>query len=52
VFVGKHNDYVILNGYMFCGLQLCIPNSSLWERIIRELYGEGHFGQDKTLALV
>ena len=52
VFVGKRNDYVTLNGYLFRGLQLCILDSSLREQIIRELHGEGHFGRDKTLALV
>jgi hypothetical protein len=52
VFVSKRNDYVILNGYLFLGLQLCIPDSSLSEQIIQELHREGHFGRDKTLALV
>jgi len=52
VSVSKRNDYVILNGYLFCGLQLCIPDNSLREQIIRELHGEGHFGRKKTLALV
>ena len=52
VSIGKRNDYVTLNGYLFRGLQLCIPDSSLREQIIRELHGEGHFGRDKTLALV
>jgi hypothetical protein len=52
VSVSKRNDYVILNGYPFRGLQLCIPDNSLREQIIRELHGEGHFGRNKTLALV
>jgi hypothetical protein len=50
--LSKCSDYVILNGYLFCGLQLCISDSSLREQIILELHGEGHFGRDKTLALV
>ena len=32
-------------------MQLCIPKSSLGEKIIRELYREGHFDIDKTLIL-
>lgn len=31
VSVSKRNDYVILNGYLFRGSQLCIPDSSLRE---------------------
>jgi hypothetical protein len=28
---GEYNDYVMLNGYLFCGLQLCILDCSLKE---------------------
>ena len=52
VSIGKRNDYVTLNGYLFRGLQLCISDSSLREQIIRELHGEGQFWRDKTLPLV
>ncbi|GLT54897.1 hypothetical protein SLA2020_280560 [Shorea laevis] len=52
VSAGKRSDYILLNGYLFRGSQLCIPDSSLREQIIRELHGEGHFGRDKTLALI
>lgn len=40
------------NGYLFRGLQLCIPYCSLREQIIRELHSWGHFGRDKTFALI
>ena len=31
---------------------MCIPESSLREKIIKELHSERHFGRDKTLALM
>lgn len=37
---------------MFQGLQLCIPDCSLRQQIVSVLHNEGHFGRDKTLALI
>ncbi|GKA00780.1 putative nucleotidyltransferase, ribonuclease H [Tanacetum coccineum] len=34
------------------GNQLCIPDTSLRLKIIKELHGEGHVGRDRTLKLV
>ncbi|GKF89244.1 putative reverse transcriptase domain-containing protein, partial [Tanacetum coccineum] len=31
--------------------QLCIPDTSLRLKIIKELHGEGHVGRDRTLQL-
>ena len=49
------NSMYIQDGFLFQGNQLCTPNSSLREQIIRELHGRGlggHMGKDKTIALV
>ena len=40
------------DGFLFKGNQLCIPDCSLCLKIIKELYGEGHVGHDRTLKLV
>lgn len=47
---GKHDSFILHDDFLFNGLQLSILDCSLREHIIQELYGVGHFGQDKTLA--
>ncbi|GKA47368.1 transposon ty3-I gag-pol polyprotein [Tanacetum coccineum] len=52
---GPSQQFSKLNGYLFKGARLCIPLCSLSEAIILEgnVGGlAGHFGHDKTLALL
>ena len=48
----KRFDFLIHDGFLFKGNQLCIPNSSLCLRVIQELHNEGHMGRDKTMKLM
>lgn len=46
-------DYLVQDGYLFKGSRLCIPRSSLRDKLIRELHSSsmsGHVGRDKTIA--
>jgi hypothetical protein len=46
---------LLQDGFLFKHNHLCIPQCSLREAIIKEAHGgglAGHFGRDKTLALV
>lgn len=48
----ERTDFLLQDGFLFHGLQLCIPMSSLRFQIIQELHNEGHVGRDRTLHLV
>lgn len=48
-------DYMIQDGLLFKNDQLCIPNRSMRENLIKEKHSGGlggHFGQDKTYDLL
>jgi hypothetical protein len=46
-------NYLIQDGLLFKGNQLCIPNFSMRENLVKEKHNgglAGHFGHDKTFA--
>lgn len=49
---GTHDDYVLLDGFIFSDNRLCVPDCSWRLQIITELHIEGHVGHDRTLQLV
>ncbi|GKB36220.1 putative nucleotidyltransferase, ribonuclease H [Tanacetum coccineum] len=44
---GQKPYFNIHDGFLFKGNQLCIPDTSLRLKIIKELHGEGHVGHDR-----
>ena len=51
----EYADFLIQEGLLFKGGQLCIPKWSMRDNIIQERYSgvlSSHFGLDKTLELV
>nr|GEV36717.1 putative reverse transcriptase domain-containing protein [Tanacetum cinerariifolium] len=52
VLSGQHYDYQVKDGFLIKGMQLCIPNCSLREKVAAELHSLGHFGLDKSIVLV
>ena len=49
---GGKSEFLLVDGFLFWGNQLCVPDCSLRLQIIMELHGEGHVGRDRTLQLV
>ena len=49
---GYKTYFLLHDGFLFKGNQLCISDYSLCLHIIQELHGEGHVDRDRTLQLV
>jgi hypothetical protein len=46
------DDYLVQNGYLFKGSGLCIPRSSLRDKLLRKLHSSdlsGHVGREKNV---
>ena len=52
VLMGERLGFLVHDGFLFKGNQLCVPGCSLRLRIIQELRGESHVGRDRTVQLV
>ncbi|GJV51546.1 putative nucleotidyltransferase, ribonuclease H [Tanacetum coccineum] len=49
---GEPTNFVLEDGFLFLGIQLCILDCSLWLKIIKDLHNEGHVGYDRPLDLL
>jgi hypothetical protein len=50
-----NEKYSMMDGFLFQGSKLCLPDTSMKEFVILELHSGdlvGHFGRDKTIAVV
>ena len=52
VHAGEWSNFLLHDGFLHKGNQLCVLDYSLRLCIIQELHGEGHVGRDRTLQLV
>ena len=52
VCMGERLNFLLHDGFLFKGNQLCVLDCSLRLRIIQKLHGKGHVGRDHTLQLV
>ncbi|GFS45995.1 transcription activator [Actinidia rufa] len=50
--MAAHPSYMLKDGFFFKGLKLSVPSCSLRDQLLAKQYNLGHFGKDKTLALL
>lgn len=48
---GACHNFTMTDGFLFKGIQLCIPDCSFRVSLIKKLHVEGHVGCDRTLQL-
>lgn len=48
----NHSNFSLQDGYLFKSNHLCLPSTSVRDQIIWELHSRGHFGRDKTIAMM
>ena len=51
----EYLDFLVENGYLFKVTKLCVPRTSFRDLLVWEMHAgglAGHFGRDKTIALV
>ncbi|GKF70300.1 putative CCCH-type zinc finger family protein [Tanacetum coccineum] len=49
---GQRYDYQLQDDFLFKGTRLCIPDCSSREKVVAEQHALGHFGREKSIALV
>lgn len=52
---GQLGEYMLHDGFLFCGSILCVPIRSLREKIVAEVHSgscEGHDGRDKIVSVL
>lgn len=45
----SHDDFVLVDDFLFKGVCLCVPSCSLRLRLISELHGVAHAGRDRSV---
>ena len=47
----SHDNFSLVDGFLFKGNLLCIPDCSLRQRLISEIHNERHFGRETRLCI-
>lgn len=49
---GPVDGYCLINGFLFKGVRLCVPECSLRGLLVSEIHGYGQAGRDRTVDMV